>query len=141
MGQLAAHAVSHPFLVAGLVAMIVAVAVYELRNRTQGGGGVSPADAVRLMNKGAMVIDLRDGDAYRAGHIVNARNVAAEQLTSDRAVMKKQKNKVFILVCDTGAASSRAASVLRKAGFENAFSLKGGVSGWRDENLPLVKST
>jgi rhodanese-related sulfurtransferase len=28
---------------------------------------------------------------------------------------------------------------LRKVGYENAFSLKGGIAGWRADNLPLVK--
>ena len=29
--------------------------------------------------------------------------------------------------------------LLRKAGYPTVFSLKGGLSGWRAENLPLVK--
>ncbi len=139
MGPLAAHAVNHPVLVAGLVFMAAAVAAFELRNRAGGGFGVAPADAVRLMNKGAMVIDLRSAEDFQAGHIVNARNVALDALMTERSIVKKQKNKIMIAVCDTGTTSSRAAGMLRKAGFENAFSLKGGLKAWRDENLPLVK--
>ncbi|HEX5418534.1 MAG TPA: rhodanese-like domain-containing protein [Gammaproteobacteria bacterium] len=140
MAQLAEHVVNHPVLVAALVAMLVVVAVYELRHQTVVGGfGVSAADAVRLINKGATVIDLRKPEAFQEGHIVNARNIALEQVTSDRSIAKRQKNKVFITVCDTGALSGRAATALRKAGFENAFSLRGGIKKWRDDNLPLVK--
>ena len=35
--------------------------------------------------------------------------------------------------------AGRAAVALRKAGFDKVFSLKGGLNGWRAENLPLVK--
>ena len=51
----------------------------------------------------------------------------------------KQKNKVFLTVCTNGATSGKAAALLRKAGYPTVFSLKGGLSGWRSENLPLVK--
>ncbi len=139
MGPLAEYAVHHPVLVAGLVFMAAAVAAFELRNRTGGGYSVAATDAVRLMNKGAMVIDLRSAEAFQTGHIVNARNIAIDSLMTERSVIKKQKNKVMIAVCDTGTNSSRAAGMLRKAGFENAFSLKGGLKAWREENLPLVK--
>jgi rhodanese-related sulfurtransferase len=139
MGQLAEHIVNHPFLVAGLVALLVAVVVFELRGRTQGGYGVSAPDAVRLINKGAMVVDVRRAEDYCAGHIVNARNVELGRVTTDRSIVKKQKNKVLIMVCETGTNSNRAAALLRKAGFENAFSLKGGLNAWRAENLPVVK--
>ncbi|HEU4619175.1 MAG TPA: rhodanese-like domain-containing protein [Gammaproteobacteria bacterium] len=141
MGQLAEHVINHPYLVAGLVALLAAVAVYELRGRVQGGYGIAPADAVRLMNKGAIVYDLRKPEEYRAGHIVGARNVEPDALGSERSPIKKQKNKVLILVCDTGAISGRAAASLRKAGYENAFSLKGGLNAWRADNLPLVKES
>jgi rhodanese-related sulfurtransferase len=139
MGQLAEHVINHPYLFAGLVAVLAAVAVYELRGRMNGGFSVAPADAVRLINKGAMVIDLRSPDSYRAGHIVSARNIQPGDLTSDRSVVRKQKSKILLVVCDTGTSSGRAAGTLRKAGFENAFSLRGGLNAWRAENLPVVK--
>jgi rhodanese-related sulfurtransferase len=141
MGQLAEHIANHPYLVAGLVAMLAAVAVYELRGRIQGGFSITPADAVRLINRGAMVIDLRKPEEYRAGHIVNARNIQPDEVASDRSVVRKQKGKPLLVVCDTGTSSGRAAGSLRKAGFENAFSLKGGLNAWRAENLPVVKET
>jgi rhodanese-related sulfurtransferase len=139
MGQLAEHIANHPYLVAGLVAMLAAVAVYELRGRIQGGFSITPADAVRLINRGAMVIDLRKPEEYRAGHIVNARNIQPDEVASDRSVVRKQKGKPLLVVCDTGTSSGRAAGSLRKAGFENAFSLRGGLNAWRAENLPVVK--
>ena len=42
-------------------------------------------------------------------------------------------------VCENGIDSAKAAGVLREAGYENVFSLKAGLAGWRADNLPLVK--
>jgi rhodanese-related sulfurtransferase len=128
----------HPLIVAGLVAAWLAVLFYELWLRSRGLTHVSTADAVRLINRGALVIDVRQPEAFETGHIVNARNVALEKLGEDSPISKK-KDKILLTVCDNGSASGRAASVLRKAGFQNVFSLKGGLTGWRADNLPLVK--
>jgi rhodanese-related sulfurtransferase len=141
MNQLAEFAANHPFLVGGLVVAWLAVMFYELRMRSQGAMHVSTADAVRLINtKGALVIDVRKPEAFQSGHIVNARNVEIERLAKEQDAVGKQKNKVLVTVCDTGVVSGRAANLLRKAGYEHVFSLKGGIAGWRADNLPLVKS-
>jgi rhodanese-related sulfurtransferase len=45
-----------------------------------------------------------------------------------------------VLVCASGARSSRAVGLLRKAGYENVRSLAGGLAAWREANLPVEKS-
>jgi len=139
MGELAEHFVNHPFLATGFVVLLVAVVFFEIRQRTLAQMQVGPAQAVRLMNAGAVVIDVRSADDFKKGHIVNARNIELAQLNAENPLLKKQKNKVLITVCDNGIVSNRAAALLRKAGFEQVVSLKGGLNAWRAENLPLVK--
>lgn len=139
MGELAEHIVNHPYLTAGLVALLVAVIVFEVRTRSTGRIQVAPADAVRLINNGAVVVDVRSAEQYGQGHIVSSRNVELGQLGPEHPVLKKQKSKILIAVCDNGMNSGKAAARLRDAGFENAFSLKGGLNAWRAENLPVVK--
>ena len=139
MAQLAEFAGNHVWLVAGLLAAWAAVMFYELKLRSHGATHVTTADAVRLINKGALVIDVRKPEEYVKGHIVNARNVPLERVQQDDSAINKQKSKILLPVCGDGATSGRAAGHLRKAGYENAFSLKGGIAGWRADNLPLVK--
>jgi rhodanese-related sulfurtransferase len=139
MGQLVEFAGNHVWLVAGLFAAAAAVMFYEFRLRGQGATHVSAADAVRLINKGALVIDVRKPEEFEQGHIVNARNVPLERVQQDDDAIKKQKNKILLTVCADGSNAGRAAGHLRKAGYENAFSLKGGLAGWRADNLPVVK--
>ena len=139
MGQLVEFAGNHVWLVAGLLAAWAAVTFYELRLRSQGTTHVTAADAVRLINKGALVIDVRKPEEYESGHIVNARNVPLDRMQKGEDSVHKQKGKILLAVCADGSSSGRAAGHLRKAGYENAFSLKGGIAGWRADNLPLVK--
>jgi rhodanese-related sulfurtransferase len=139
MAQLAEFAGNHVWLVAGLLAAAAAVMFYELKSRSHGVAQVTAADAVRLINKGALVIDVRKPEEYANGHIVNARNVPLERVQQGDDAIHKQKSKILLAVCGDGSSSGRAAGHLRKAGYENAFSLKGGLAGWRADNLPLVK--
>jgi rhodanese-related sulfurtransferase len=139
MSELIEFATHHPLLVGGLFASWVAVMFYELRLRAGGVTHVTAADAVRLINKGALVIDVRKPEEFQTGHIVNARNVVLDRLQGEEGTIAKKKDKVLLAVCDNGGLSGRAANLLRKAGYPNAFSLKGGIGGWRADNLPLVK--
>ena len=139
MAQLIEFANHHPWLIGGLFASWIAVMFYELRLRAGGVTHVSAADAVRLINKGALVIDVRKPDEFQAGHIVNARNLTLDRLQGEEDSVAKKKDKVLLAVCANGGLSGKAASMLRRAGYTNAFSLKGGLGGWRADNLPLVK--
>lgn len=139
MNQLIEFASNHPVLVAAVIAAWLAVLFYELRLRSTGTTHISTADAVRLINKGAVVIDVREPAQFQAGHIVNARNVELARIEKDSDAVK-HKNKVVLTVCDNGVTSGKAAALLRKAGHANVFSLRGGLAGWRADNLPLVKS-
>ena len=139
MAQLVEFTGNHLLLVAGLLAALAAVTFYELRLRAQGATHVTTADAVRLINKGALVVDVRKAEEFEKGHIVNARNVPLDQMQKGDDAINKQKNKILLAVCADGSSAGRAAGHLRKAGYENAFSLKGGLAGWRADNLPLVK--
>ena len=129
----------HPYLVALAVVALVAVIVTELRSRGQASAGVSPTQAIQLMNKGALVIDVRGNDAFAAGHVGEARNIAAADLPNQAEALKRYKDKPVILCCDTGVISGGAARRLAALGFTQVANLRGGLNAWRQENLPLIK--
>jgi rhodanese-related sulfurtransferase len=139
MNQLVEFASHHPFLVAGAVLMAIVVAVYEVRARTLEFGSIGPADAVRLMNQGAVLVDIRDRAAFDAGHIAGARNVPGEAIADGAKPLEKYKEKPVIAYCDTGMTAGAAARQLGRLGFKQAFNLRGGLAAWRQENLPVVK--
>jgi len=139
MGELVAFANSHPILASVVVAFLVAVLIYEGKLKSRGLVQVSTSMAVQLINKGATIVDVRPAEAFAGGHIVNAKNIPLADILSQPDAVKKKKDRVLLTVCDNGMVAKRAADTLRRAGYESAFSLQGGLSAWRTENLPIVK--
>jgi rhodanese-related sulfurtransferase len=140
MQQLLEFIGHHPYLAGAAVAAAVIVLVYELRERVQAFAALSATQAVRLMNQGALVIDLRSKELYDAGHIVDARNVPAAELESQADTLKKWRDKNVITYCDSGTNGAGAARSLVKLGFTKVFNLQGGLNAWVKENMPLAKT-
>ncbi|MCX7035358.1 MAG: rhodanese-like domain-containing protein [Proteobacteria bacterium] len=130
---------NHIFLAGLAVAAVTAVLVYELRMRATQFAAVSSQEAIRLMNQGAVVLDLRDKAAHDAGRISGSRLLTADQLASAGESLKKLKNKTLVVYCDRGVRSAAAVRQLREQGFLQSFSLSGGVAGWQAESLPLQR--
>ncbi len=126
-------------LVTGIVVAWLAVMFYEIRHKSQSFSHVSAGEAVRLINQGAVVLDVRKPEEYAEGHIVNAKNVALDELAGNKGLLDKYKKKVVLTVCNSGLASNRAAMTLRREGVDQVFSIRGGIAGWRNENMPIEK--
>lgn len=119
--------------------MLLVVIVSEMRARIQDFAAVAPNEAVRLMNQGGIVLDVRDKAQFDAGHIGEARHVAPGELAASAEQLKKYREKPVIVCCDTGMQGGAAARELAKLGFTKVFNLRGGLGAWRQENLPLVR--
>ena len=139
MQRLIEYAGQHPWLTAGAVFAAVAVLVYELRARIESFAALSSAEAVRLMNQGALVLDLRPKEAYEAGHIGEARNIPASELDGQIESLKRWREKTIITYCDSGRDGAAAARKLAKQGFAKVSNLEGGIAAWIQENMPLAK--
>lgn len=127
------------WLVAATVAVLVVAVVFEIRARAEGFAALGPQDAIRLMNRGAVVIDLRPAEQYAAGHLSGARRMDDEQIQKAGDTMKRFKQKPLIVYDESGALGTSAARKLKAQGFEQIFNLRGGVAAWRADNLPLEK--
>jgi rhodanese-related sulfurtransferase len=118
----------------------VLVAIYEFLTGAQSAAALNSMQAVRLMNQGALVIDLRGKEPYDAGHIGEARNIPLATLESQLDMLKKWRDKAVIAYCDTGRDGAAAARTLQKQGFTKAFNLAGGLNGWIKDNMPVGKA-
>lgn len=109
-----------------------------------GGGGsrrVEPAQATRLINhENALVIDVRSNGEYAEGHIVNAINEPLGGLAQQMSKLDKYRDRTIITTCRNGQQAASASGILRKNGFENVFSLSGGIVAWQGASLPLTKN-
>lgn len=105
-----------------------------------GGKGLSPTEATILINRRkAAVLDLREAEAYKSGHLPGAKHIDAAGLTAAIEKLKLDRNNPLILVCDNGTQSRKAIAEVKKLGFAEVAALDGGVQAWKAAALPLVK--
>jgi rhodanese-related sulfurtransferase len=124
-----------------LVALISGGMLLAPLVRGGAGGGVSPTEAVQLINREkAVVVDVCEPAEYQAGHVGGARNIPLGELEQKLPAAVKNKALPLVLVCASGARSGRAVAIARKLGYEQAQSLSGGLKSWRDANLPVEKA-
>ncbi len=140
MDRLFEFASHHPLLVLAAVLAAALVAAFELRLRSQDSAAISPLDLIRLMNQGALVLDIRPQEQYAAGHINGAKPLPSDQLAKAADTFKRHKDKPVIVYCDGGSVAPAAVRQLTALGFTRALSLRGGIAAWRAENLPLAKA-
>jgi rhodanese-related sulfurtransferase len=141
MDRLLEYAARHPLLAGGTVLLALAVAAYEFSRARSGGQSVAPTEAVRLMNQGAALVDVRSKAEFDSGHILDARHVPQDEVAQAAETLKRFKDKVVIVCCESGMRSGAAARVLQGQGFTKVVNLRGGLQAWRTENLPLVKDS
>jgi rhodanese-related sulfurtransferase len=140
MALLLEHYSNHRWLVALAVAAAIAVLIYELRQRKVNQAAISPQEAVRLMNQGAPVLDVRSSEEFAAGHVANARHAPLEKLAELAESLKRFKDRPVVVYCERGGRASTAIAQLNALGFKQAFTVRGGVAAWRAEQLPLARS-
>jgi rhodanese-related sulfurtransferase len=140
MDRLLEYVTHHLTLAGAAVLVAVLVLVYELRERSHGAAAVSSQEVIRLMNHGALVLDLRAPEHFAAGHIQGAKPLASHEILTAGETLKRHRDKPVIVYCDSGSLGAAAVRQLIAQGFTKAFNLRGGLSQWRAENLPLARS-
>jgi len=129
-----------PMLALLLAGLTVAIIVNEIRRLTRGFSVLRPGEVTVLVNRdNALVVDLRPVADFNKGHIPGSKNVLMSQFDPDNRQLAPAKALPIVLVCKTGMTASQAAKRLKKAGFEKVHVLDGGIGGWQQADLPLVK--
>lgn len=138
MEQMGQFIMNHWALCLALVGILLLIFVNEGFTKAMGPKILSPQLVVEKMNHdNAVVIDLRDQEAFGAGHIIHAIRAAVDDFNLPR--MDKYKQKNVILVCTRGIQAQTLASKLKSKGFLNVMVLAGGITAWQSAGLPLVK--
>jgi rhodanese-related sulfurtransferase len=101
---------------------------------------IGTLEATRLMNKGnAIVLDVSELGEFAAGRIPKSKNVPLAELARRLDEISKFKDKPVIVTCASGPRAGGALRILKGAGFSDTYSLKGGLSAWREASLPVEK--
>ncbi len=100
-----------------------------------------PAELERRLKSGVpvAVIDVRDPDEYRDGHIEAATNISRGFLEFRIGGTVSDPKTPVVLYCQTGLRSVLAAKQLKELGYEHVINLQGGYAKWAQSGLPVVK--
>ena len=124
-----------------LVALTSGVALLLPNLQTMGAPGLSPTQAVLMINREkANVVDVRSADEFATGHLIGSRHVALDTISTELTKTVPDKKRPLILVCASGMRSQKAQRIAQQLGYENVHSLGGGLKIWQDANLPLEKA-
>ena len=86
-----------------------------------------------------LLIDVREESEYAIDHLPGAIHLGKGILERDIEARVPGPNTPMILYCGGGFRSALAADNLQKMGYSNVLSMDGGIRGWREKGLPLVK--
>ncbi len=95
------------------------------------------AERVGRNELGLILLDVREKDAFAAGHIPGAQHLPRGQLELRVNKELPDPTKRILVCCEFGQISTLAAATLREMGFTRAAALDGGVKAWRESGLPL----
>jgi rhodanese-related sulfurtransferase len=83
-----------------------------------------------------LVLDVRSAEEFASGHVPGAVHVPHDQLAA--RVSELGAPREVVVYCERGSRASKAAAVLRDAGFAVQH-LAGDMRGWREAGLPIAR--
>jgi glyoxylase-like metal-dependent hydrolase (beta-lactamase superfamily II)/rhodanese-related sulfurtransferase len=84
-----------------------------------------------------VILDVREKDAYVAGHAPGARHLPRGQLELRVNEELRDPTARIVTVCEFGKISTLAAATLRELGFTRAVALDGGMKAWREKGYAV----
>lgn len=103
---------------------------------------ISPQDAKRLLDEGAVLVDIREADEHARERIPQARNVALSEM--DKADLATSDARIVLFHCKSGMrtlgnADRLAAKVAEQSAERcEAYVVDGGIDAWRKAGLPVI---
>jgi len=87
--------------------------------------------------RNVLLVDVRDADAFRDGHVSGARSIPIHQLVTRAFEITSDRSAAIVIVSQRGDRAKVAASSLRLAGFTEVSMLAGGMDRWIASGLPI----
>lgn len=98
---------------------------------------VSPEQAREKQQQGAVLLDVREPEEWRDGHVPEAVHIPLGSLGA--RIKELDPSREIVTVCRSGARSTTAAKILMQAGFPSVHNLAGGMIAWSQKKLPVTK--
>jgi rhodanese-related sulfurtransferase len=94
---------------------------------------ITPTEAKRLLDEGAMLVDVRGPDEHARERIPGARNHPLDHLTT-----LDERGRIAIFHCRSGQRTAAHAARLATATTCEAYIVEGGIEAWKKAGLPIA---
>lgn len=139
MPEITTFITNHSLLALAVLFVFLLTVFIELLRAKRNICNISPAKVTQLINhENAVVLDIRQNDAFRTGHIIDAQSINGQEMLQNPKKLEKYRARPIIVVANASSESQKIASQLLKQGY-NAYSLSGGIRAWSEAQMPLVK--
>ena len=95
------------------------------------------AERVKRNDPELVLLDVREKEAFAAGHIPGAKHLPRGQLELRVNTELPDPTRRILVCCEFGHISTLAAATLRELGYTHAAALDGGIKSWRESGYPL----
>ncbi|MDP2850326.1 MAG: rhodanese-like domain-containing protein [Sulfuricurvum sp.] len=101
---------------------------------------ISPAQAQEMIQKGEKVtlLDVRTPDEFTKEHIDGSILIPLQTLSNNLALIANVKNQKILVYCHSGNRSIAASRLLVENGF-TPLNIKGGITEWKAQGLPVTQ--
>jgi len=94
-------------------------------------------EARRRLDAGeALLVDVREPDEWRAGHVAGATHIPLGTVASRASALPTDRE--ILVICRTGNRSAMAQERLAQAGFTNVTNIEGGMTAWVERGYPVA---
>ena len=105
---------------------------------------VSAKQAADLIDKHSedkdfAILDIRTPGEFQAGHLPDAILVDFYSQTFSDQLNRLDKEKSYLVYCRTGNRSTNSLGLFKKLKFDKIYHMSTGISGWKSQDLPVVK--
>mgnify|MGYP002630024869 CR=1 FL=1 len=130
----------HKVLIAFALLAVVAFLPRIIGNIRRGPTIDIPELKRRIDSNSALVLDVRTADDFigEQGHIESALNIAIEELPDRINELSEYIEQPVVIVCRTDKRSAKAAQLLAAQDFHDIHVVRGGMTSWREANLPVI---
>lgn len=97
---------------------------------------VAEAQQILEIDSDVVILDVRTPIEFKLGRLENAININYYSFSFKKQLAELDRDKTYLLHCQTGVRSGRSIPIMLAAGFKNIIHMDGGFKSWKDQGLP-----
>jgi C1A family cysteine protease len=108
--------------------------------KSPGDQNISPTIAKKMIDHGAVLVDVRSLSEYNSAHIPDAISIPLSEMSCGSCILSElgeHTGSNIIVYCKMGYRNKMASNILVKKGFENIYNLLGGITAWDNAGFSI----